>query len=184
MQIEPGTHTLGPDNAKLSIRTGRGGAAAKAGHDLLIEVTAWSATVQSGADPSQTRITLSADTRSLRVREGTGGMKALGEDDKDNIRQTIDEEVLKGTEIEFRSTAVEPGADGSRLGVQGELTLFGKARPLAFELTLGEGGRLTGGATLKQSEWSIKPYSALFGALKVADEVKVEIDGALPSTSS
>ena len=37
-------------------------------------------------------------------------------------------------------------------------------------------GRLAGSATLKQSDWGIKPYSALFGTLKVADEVTVSID--------
>ena len=44
----------------------------------------------------------------MRVREGSGGMTSLGDDDKANIEQTIDEEVLKGTSIEFRSTACDP----------------------------------------------------------------------------
>ena len=30
---------------------------------------------------------------------------------------------------------------------------------------------------VKQSEWGMKPYSALFGALKVADEVEVTLEG-------
>ena len=30
-------------------------------------------------------------------------------------------------------------------------------------------------AIVKQSDWGIKPYSALFGALKVADEVQLEL---------
>ncbi len=37
-------------------------------------------------------------------------------------------------------------------------------------------GRLTGDATVKQSSFGIKPYSALFGALKVADDVRVAIE--------
>jgi hypothetical protein len=28
---------------------------------------------------------------------------------------------------------------------------------------------------IRQTEWGIKPYSTLFGALKVADEVAVEV---------
>ena len=36
---------LGPENGTLTVRTGRGGAAAKAGHDLVIEVERWSATL-------------------------------------------------------------------------------------------------------------------------------------------
>ena len=38
---------------------------------------------------------------------------------------------------------------------------------------------MTGSATVKQTEFGMKPYSALFGALKVADEVTVAIDAKL-----
>ena len=53
---------------------------------------------------------LDADASSLRVREGTGGMQALGDDDKANIQQTIDDEVLQRQRIAFRSTAVQTAA--------------------------------------------------------------------------
>ena len=36
--------------------------------------------------------------------------------------------------------------------------------------------RLTGTAVVTQSDWGMKPYSALFGTLKVADEVEVAVD--------
>ena len=35
---------------------------------------------------------------------------------------------------------------------------------------------------VKQTEWGMKPYTALFGTLKVADEVRVEIDAGLPQS--
>jgi len=181
MSIEPGTHTLGPDNATLLVLTGRRGGAAKAGHDLEIEVTSWRATIEAGGEPDQTRLSLDADATSLRVLTGTGGMMALDDSDKDNIRQTIDDEVLKRTPIEFRSTSVKSANGSRRLEVQGELELFGKRSPVSFELQLGDDGRLTATATIAQSDWGIKPYSALFGALKVADEVEVQIDGIIHS---
>ena len=180
MSIQAGTHKLGPENGILSVRTGRTGAAAKAGHDLVIDVAAWQATLEVGADPAQTSIVLDADATSLRVREGTGGIQALGDDDKANIQQTIDDEVLKRQAIEFRSTAVQTTADGSRLSVQGELTLVGKSHPIAFDLTVGDDGKLRGSAVVKQTDWGITPYSTLFGALKVVDEVEVAIDAGLP----
>jgi polyisoprenoid-binding protein YceI len=158
------------------VRTGRTGAAAKAGHDLLIDVTAWSATLEVGEDPALTSIELRADATSLRVREGGGGIQALDEGDKASIVKTIDEEVLKGTGIEFRSTEVQTAADGSGLSVRGELTLFGNTRPIAFDLLLDADGNLSGRALLKQTDWGIAPYSTLFGALKVADEVEVVLD--------
>jgi hypothetical protein len=169
------TYTLGPDDGTLSVRTGRRGTVAKAGHDLLLHVTAWSATLDLGEAPA---LELEADAASLRVREGTGGMKALDDDDLANIEQTIDDEVLLRRDIRFRSTAVE--RDGDALAVRGDLTLVGETRPIAFDLALA-GGRVRGTAVVRQTEWGMKPYSALFGALKVANEVRVEVDAALPS---
>ena len=164
--------TLGPDCGTLTVLTGKGGAAAKAGHDLVIEVTRWSATLEAGA------IELTADARSMRVLDGSGGMSALGEDDKAGISQTIDEEVLKGTPITFRSTAVD--VRGSRLEVHGELELMRFRHPIEFALNLTD-GRLTGSAMVKQTEWKLKPFSALFGTLKVTDVVEVRIDARVPS---
>jgi polyisoprenoid-binding protein YceI len=180
VSLQAGTYKLGPDHGTLSVHTGRTGAAAKAGHDLVIHVTAWEATLRVGDSPADTSVELEADATSLHVREGTGGMQSLGDDDKANIRTTIHDDVLKGHAIAFRSTAVT-GDDG-RLSVQGELTLVGTTRPLAFDLVVGDDGRLTGTAVLKQSDWGMKPYSALFGALKVADDVRVQIDAGLPQS--
>jgi hypothetical protein len=168
------TYTLGPDDGTLSVHTGRAGTVAKAGHDLLIVVTAWSATLDLGDEPS---LAVDADSTSLRVREGTGGMMALDDGDKANIAKTIDDEVLLRRDISFRSVSIEPEGDGLR--VTGELTLAGRTQPLTFELAVA-GGRVTGSALVRQTEWGMKPFSALFGALKVADEVRVEVDAALP----
>jgi polyisoprenoid-binding protein YceI len=177
MPVQPGTYSLGPEQATLRIRTGRKGAAAKAGHDLLIEVTAWKATLEAGTEAAAARISLTADARSLRVREATGGMKSLSDKDRDSIQQTIDGEVLRGTAIEFASTAARDAAAG--LEVDGELELFGRRHPVSFTVSVGDGGELSAATTLRQSEWGMKPYSGMFGALKVADELAVEIEGSL-----
>ena len=176
MPIPAGTHKLGPENGTLTVRTGRIGAAAKAGHDLIIEVTSWQATLELGEDAAQASIVLHADATSCRVREGVGGMQELGDEDKASIEQTIDDEVLMGQEIEFRSTSVLASADGSRISVRGELTLVGNAAPISFGLTVGDDSRVSGSAVVKQTDWGITPYSTLFGALKVVDEVEVVID--------
>jgi hypothetical protein len=183
MSIASGRYTFGPEGGELLVHTGRTGGAAKAGHDLVLEVTSWSGTLELGEEPSRSSISLSADGGSLRVREGRGGLTKLDEDDKAGIAQTIDEEVLTGGTIEFRSTAVEPGPDRGRLHVQGELELQAATAPVEFELAIADDGRLTGTATIKQSDWGIKPYSALFGALKVADAVTVTVD-ATPASES
>ena len=180
MSIEAGTYELGPADGVLSVRTRRTGAAAKAGHNLVLHVTAWQATLEVGEDPARQR-RARRRRASLRVHEGTGGMQALGDDDKASIEETIDDEVLKRQAIAFRSTSVAVAPDGRTLSVEGELTLVGETRPVAFELTI-DGGRLSGSAVVKQSDWGISPYSTLFGTLKVVDEVEVVLDAVLPSS--
>src|SRR4051794_27412367 len=122
-------YRLGPEDGTLTVRTKRSGAAAMAGHNPLIEGTSWEATIEVGADTS---VVLEADSGSLRVREGSGGMQALQDEDRENIEQTIDDEVLEHEPISFRSTEVRPVTDGAGLRVEGELTLNGKTHPLGF----------------------------------------------------
>jgi polyisoprenoid-binding protein YceI len=177
--IQAGTHRFGPENATLSVHTRRGGAAAKAGHDLVIEVTSWRAALEVSDDGQATSAELQADATSLRVRKGTGGMQALGDDDKESIRQTIDDEVLKRRDIVFRSTRMQGPAGAGRVGVEGDLTLVGETRPIAFDIAVGDDGRLGATAVVKQTTWGMKPYSALFGALKVLDDVEVVLEAHL-----
>ena len=81
--------------------------------------------------------------------------------------------MLQRRDIAYRSTAV----DGSR--VEGELTLGDKTRPLALDLEVSDDGAVSARATVTQSDWGMKPYSALFGTLKVLDEVEVSLEGHL-----
>lgn len=179
--LQAGTYKVGPDNATLQVKTGREGKAAKAGHDLVIDVTSWEATLDVGEDPGQVSLELDADPNSLRVREGIGGAKPLGDDDTSEIHGTIEDDVLKGEPIEFRSTEVEEAGDGDRLRVRGDLTTAGNSNPVEFELSVGSDGGISGSATVKQTDWGIEPYSALFGALKVKDEIEVVVEASLPS---
>jgi polyisoprenoid-binding protein YceI len=175
VSIQAGTYRLGPDNSTLSVRTGRTGAAAMAGHNLLFHVTSWEATLVVG---DASAVELNADGGSLRVIEGTGGMQSLGEDDKIDIQKTIDDDVLKRQTVTFRSTQVQPSDGGNGLTVAGDLTLLGTTRPLTFDVAATEDGKLSAVAVIKQTDWRIKPYSALFGALKVVDDVEVSIDAS------
>ena len=59
------------------------------------------------------------------------------------------------------------------------MTLLDQTAPISFVLQVGDDGTLEGSAVVKQSNWGIKPYSALFGALRVADKVEVAIDTGL-----
>jgi|SRR5262245_7303990 len=173
MPIMPGTYELGPETGSLRIETKRRGAAAKAGHDLVIEVRSWSGTLVVGEDEGESTLVLSADSGSMEVVAGTGGIMALTDEDKAEIKKTLEEETLKPGTVEFRSTQVTPAEDGPRLEVRGELELNGTTHSLSFDLEVGPDKSLTGAATVKQTDWGIEPYSGLFGTLKVKDEVEV-----------
>ena len=156
------TYALGPANGSLRVHTTRQGVAAKAGHDLVIEVGSWSATLTTSDPPT---FEFSADSTSLQVLEGNGGMKPLSDKDRGEIKKNIDSKILKQQPIKYSG---------------GQLELVGTSRPATVNLEIGDDGQFTGSATVVQSEWGIKPYTGLMGALKVADPVEIRIEGKLP----
>jgi polyisoprenoid-binding protein YceI len=153
--------------------------AQKVGHDLIIDVGRWEAAAEIRADGTVSAVQLDADPRSLQVREGLHGIKPLTDRDRADIRKTIDEKILAGRPIAFRSTAVEP--DDGGLVVRGELELAGTRRPATFELDAEADGRVRGTLPVSQSAWGIKPYRGMMGALKVRDTIEVVVDATLPS---
>jgi polyisoprenoid-binding protein YceI len=179
MALSPGTHNLGPDSGTMEVHTYREGLGKKVGHDLIIEVEQWEATVEVAPDGAPSAVTLEADARSLQIREGLHGVKPLSDKDRSEIRKNIDEKILGGQPISFRSSSVE-GGEG-RLTVQGELTIAGMTRPATFELDLAGDGRVSCTLPVIQSEFGIKPYRAFMGALKVRDDLEVVLDVRLPS---
>src|SRR5215213_3665703 len=134
MAVATGSHELGPETASLQVKTYREGVAAKVGHDLVIDVTQWEATVVIAADPASSRIELSADSRSMEVREGVRGVKPLTERDRGEIRTNIDEKVLHGQPIGFRSSVVRLVDGDARLVVEGDLTISGSTRPITAQI--------------------------------------------------
>jgi polyisoprenoid-binding protein YceI len=177
--LATGTTTLGPENASLQVKTYREGMAARAGHDLVIDVTRWEGSVAIAPDPESSTIELTADPRSLEVREGLGGVRPLTDKDRTEIRGTIDDKLLRGQPIEFRSSAVRPADGGERLTVEGELTMAGRTQPVTAQLEVDAQDRVRGTIALRQSDWGIKPYRGLMGALKVRDELEIVVDARL-----
>jgi polyisoprenoid-binding protein YceI len=178
MVFRAGTHRVGSDNGTLQVRTYREGLAQKVGHDLIIDVGQWDAAVEVREDGTLSAVQLNADPHSLQVREGLHGVKPLTDKDRADIRKTIDEKILGGRTIAFRSTAVE--RDNGGLTVRGELELAGTRRPASFELSAAADGRVRGTLPVTQSEWGIKPYRGMMGALKVRDTIEVLLDVQLP----
>jgi polyisoprenoid-binding protein YceI len=179
MALRPGRHEVGPDAGRMQVQTYREGLAQKVGHDLILDVELWSATLDVDADGRPGAIALEADPRSLQVREGRHGVKPLTDKDRAQIRKEIEGKVLGGQPIAFQSDAVQISDDG--LLVSGRLTLAGATRPASFAVALTPEGRLGATLSVTQSDWGIKPYRAFMGALKVRDAVEVVLDVGLPA---
>jgi polyisoprenoid-binding protein YceI len=179
MALAQGSHSLDQSAGTLQVKTYREGVAARVGHDLVIDVAKWSATVEVGADGAISAIALHADPRSLAVREGLRGVKPLSDRDRADIARTIDEKILRGAAIELRTTGCEAAPAGVT-SIRGELTLAGATRPVAFKLAAGADGRVSATVPVVQSQWGIKPYRGLMGALKVRDDIEVVVDARLP----
>jgi hypothetical protein len=47
-------------------------------------------------------------------------------------------------------------------------------------VAVADDGAMTAAAVVRQTDFGMKPYSALFGALKVANEVRVSLAATLP----
>ena len=177
MAASTGNVRLGPDTGRVVIKTSRSGLAARAGHDLTIEVTRWSAQVgvPAGEDGGPAAATVSAelDLGSLEVREGTGGAMPLTDRDRREIKKQMGG-ILGGGTASFASSRIIPSEGGG--AIEGTVTLNGKTQPARLQVADSGSGRYRGSATLAQTGFGIKPYTGFFGALKLRDEVVVEFE--------
>ncbi|MFF4731596.1 YceI family protein [Streptomyces mirabilis] len=179
MTLTDGTYRLGPSSARPLIKTGRAGLGRKAGHDLTIEAARWSGqTVVAVADPDRSSVSVTVETGSSEVREATGGLKPLTDTDRAEIKRTLADKALLYTAeppaIAFRSTWIT--GTPQVFEITGELTIKGRTHPVTVHGKGNGDGPLRGWATVTQSTWGIKPYSAFLGALRLGDDVRIEFD--------
>jgi polyisoprenoid-binding protein YceI len=182
MTIKPGTYNLGPSDGTLRVRTGRQGMAQKVGHDLTLEASNWKATVTVDPEAANSEVKATIEPRSLEVLTGAGGAKPLSDKDKKDIKKNI-AGLLGNSSITFESTSVQPKGDAGAT-VLGTLSIAGQSRQVSLDLAIAPNGtdaRLTGRVPIVQSNFGVKPFTAMMGALKVKDEVEVDLDVRLPS---
>jgi len=176
MAANEGRHRLGPSGGRLTLRTYRSGLAAQAGHDLTIEITQWSGELD-GDDGAPDRLEVRINLDSLVVREGAGGLKPLTDRDRREIALTARKQLQADRYPEATFTAAQFAPDDTGGGrINGTLVLRGQSHPLTLTVSKAGEGRYRATATVVQSEFGIKPYSGMFGALKLRDAVDVEVD--------
>lgn len=178
MPIPPGDYELLPEHATLTVLTGREGMAASVGHDLTLEVGQWTAAVHIEEELAACTLTVTADLRTLGVVDGVGGAMPLTSDNivdiTKNARKAL--AVDRHPTLTFSSTSVSGTWDAAT--IRGELTLHGHTAPqdLALDRVADDQWRVSGGVV--QSRFGITPFSAFLGALRVKDEVGVEVVAA------
>jgi hypothetical protein len=178
-----GNYRLGPDNGRVVLKTGRQGIAARAGHDLTIEITRWSAQVEVPDDAAggitAASVKAEFDLGSLEIRDGSGGAKPLSDRDRGDIKKQISSILGTGTATFASSKIVRFGSSGG--AVEGTFTLNGQSEPVRLQVSEPGPGRYRGSATVVQSGLGLKPYVGFFGALKLKDEVGVEFEVSIPA---
>jgi polyisoprenoid-binding protein YceI len=160
----------------VRIFTFKEGLLSRAAHDLRIHVAPWGVRVTRSGE----QVVAEIDQRALivdgAVRDGRLDAAALSDRDRTKIVETIHSEILrldKHPKIRFTGAVDEQAGD--RLEVRGELELLGVRRPLMFAMTR-EDRRLRARVSLRPTDWGIRPYKALAGALRVQDRVLIELD--------
>lgn len=176
------TWSLDGSSGQLLIRTGVAGPAAKTGHRLTIAVRTWNATVDwRGKEPAHVDLIIAVD--SLEVIKGEGGITPLGGPEKgiarSNALKSLD--AKKFPQIRFTATDVAKLAGGYRLS--GTVEIHGKSRPQIVDLMIEDRGdqwEMAAQAAVTQSDFGVKPYSLLMGAVKVADAVNIDFHATRP----
>ncbi|KUH67830.1 S-adenosyl-L-methionine-dependent methyltransferase [Mycolicibacterium novocastrense] len=169
------TWTMDESEGRLEIRTGVEGRAAKMGHRLTIALNSWHATVGwSDGEPAEVALTVEVD--SLEVLSGEGGVTPLTGPEKALARSNA-LKVLNAKRfprIEFETRDIKKIEDGYRL--TGTLQINGKTRDQVVDVIvqdLDDVWRMSCETTVRHSDFGLKPYSMLMGAMKVADAVTV-----------
>ena len=166
---------LGPDSGQIALHTTAEGSAARFGHNLKIVVSQWSADINfAGQTPVSVRVT--ADMAGLEINRSSGGVSPISSVDKKLIRRNA----VKALNVEQNPVArydcerVEQTETGYKLF--GQLEIAGTERPQSIDLAVtpvGGGYELSAEFAVKQTSYDVKPYSAMLGAMRVGDSVRV-----------
>lgn len=172
---------------QLTIKTDVTGKASKLGHRLTIEMKSWTAAVDWSED-TPTSVTFAAEVDSLDVVGGEGGVTPLIGPEKilakSNALKAFDSKQYP--QIRFRSGDIAAIENGFSL--RGTMEIHGVTREMAVIVTVAEDGmkwHCASESTVRQSDYGIKPYSQMLGAMKVVDEVTVyfEAEHTKPSVT-
>jgi polyisoprenoid-binding protein YceI len=166
-------HNIDTQKSTLTIHVGKTGAFSGLGHEHEVRAPIQNGTAETGSHPA---VEIHVDARALRVID-----KGESEKDRAEVQKTmLGPEVLDSErhhEIVFKSVGAESVGPG-KWTLRGNLTLRGQTRQVTVHVTLKD-GRYAGDATVKQSDFGIKPPGK--AGVRAKDEVRIEFDVRLAS---
>ncbi len=167
-------------NADCFVLTYKDGALSALAHDLKLQVTRFEVDI----DVTARSIKAIFDARSIHVvgacKCGVSVPGVLSPRDIKEIEENIERYVIKSEvnpAIRFESSQVKEEGDG--FGVVGVLFLHGRSKELRFSVC-SEGARLIARVGLHQPDFGIRPFSTMFGTLKIKPDVVVQISLPAP----
>ncbi|MBZ5567329.1 MAG: YceI family protein [Acidobacteriia bacterium] len=179
-QLEPknAAARIDPQHSTLTVKVFKSGLFSAFGHNHEIRAPIISGSITTAGAPS---VELMVDARGMQVLDPD-----LGADKRAEVQRTMLSAAVLDSErfpqIHFVSRTIEPTGE-NRYRVSGELTLHGVTRPMVVRVEQ-RGSRYTGSATVKQSEFGIKPVTVAGGTVQVKDGVEVVFDIATTPAQS
>ena len=162
--------TLSPENAHCRVLTFKEGVLSRLGHDLAFDVRTFSI---EGLEDGTMRGTFRPSSLHAAGAIHDGKVSPLSTSDRESIEGTTAKEVLNVSR--FPEVTFEGAIDGEKGSFTGTLTLHGVTRTISGTVTSVDGGTRAI-TTFVPSEFGIRPYRAMLGALRVEDRVRVEIE--------
>ena len=162
-----------PENAECFVSVFKAGALARIGHDVMLQFQGMTLTV---AEDQSMRAEFRTDSLQVvgALKDGRPQPGLLSMKDSSDIAGNIRKVLEPGRfpVAVFESTSVRDGKGA--LEIVGELTLHGVTRRVQVRAERAD-GMATARVVVNQSDYAIKPFKALLGALRIKPEVYVEI---------
>ncbi len=176
------TYTIVPGESSFWVFVPKAGLLSSFGHDHNIGVKSFSGKVvvpEAGTGGGSLELEVNAQSLVLLDTKPS-------EEDRKKITNSMHNEVLESAKyqkISFKSVSISDlksaGAESYTFTLNGDLTLHGVTKRIALPVNAkinAQQLRAGGKYTLKQSDFGIKPFSAVGGAVKVKNEVVVNFD--------
>ncbi len=161
-------------SASCQIFTYKEGLLAAVAHDLRISVTSFSVDVKDDGSAVSASFDATSVKTDCAMKDGAP-TTSLSDKDKADIDANILKDVLitkKHPKINFGSTKVTERAGGYT--ISGWLEIKGRKNDVSLTAKV-EGAELVIETSILQPDYGVKPFSALFGTLKIKPEIKVRM---------